>query len=636
MNWERYIKPAAIALILVSLLTALWLDYYRLSSEQANKAVSILIDYDEATALSRANNTPAAQILQRFAQAGASGVMIRERTAEDLAKTKDINVVPANNLSLIARGDPAPFPGLEIKDGFTYLIFKNRQDYENISAQLAVKRNSLIRYEGENAYVLGVYLTEKGLEKLGLGFLSQDVGDIAEGGLDLVPRIREWGSASPQSLEVLRETLRNLPELSLITFNDDVVPAANNLPGLAEALQDIGAPVGTFEFFSQQGLTQLGYLLGKNVVRVHSISENDMLRLSPAQALERYKLAVSERNIRVLYVRLFGMGNPDTALESSLEFIKNVKTGVEMEGFRIGQGASFAPLPYSGLLMLLMGFGVVAAGLLLLEPFMNSRWLVILGLTGLAGWFGLFAASPVFARKAAALMTVIIFPLLGISEALEKEGRSFSQAVIRLLKMSLISLCGAVIMTGFLADKSYMLKLDGFSGVKLAHAAPIALLFVLIILNTEKPWSGIRKLATAPVTYLYAFGGLFVLAALAVFIIRTGNEGTFLVSSWETAFREALDRLMGVRPRTKEFLLGHPFMLAVLYYGFDLRKSAVLLFGLIGQISLINTYAHIHTPLLISLTRTFHGLWLGILIGIILILIINCLIKRWAGRLQSE
>ena len=138
----------------------------------------------------------------------------------------------------------------------------------------------------------------KGLEKLGLGFLSQDVGDIAEGGLDLVPRILEWGSASPQSLEVLRETLRNLPELSLITFNDDFVPAANNLPGLAEALQDIGAPVGTFEFFSQQGLTQLGYLLGKNVVRVHSISENDMLRLSPAQALERYKLAVSERNIR--------------------------------------------------------------------------------------------------------------------------------------------------------------------------------------------------------------------------------------------------------------------------------------------------------------------------------------------------
>ena len=66
------------------------------------------------------------------------------------------------------------------------------------------------------------------------------------------------------------------------------------------------------------------------------------------------------------------------------------------------------------------------------------------------------------------------------------------------------------------------------------------------------------------------------------------------------SFPGSFDRLMGVRPRTKEFLLGHPFMLAVLYYGFDLRKSAVLLFGLIGQISLINTYAHIHTPLLIS------------------------------------
>ena len=53
---------------------------------------------------------------------------------------------------------------------------------------------------------------------------------------------------------------------------------------------------------------------------------------------------------------------------------------------------------------------------------------------------------------------------------------------------------------------------------------------------------------------------------------------------------------MGVRPRTKEFLIGYPMMLILLYFGYSFKMYPVLLMGLIGQISLINTYAHIHTP----------------------------------------
>jgi predicted DNA-binding protein with PD1-like motif len=70
----------------------------------------------------------------------------------------------------------------------------------------------------------------------------------------------------------------------------------------------------------------------------------------------------------------------------------------------------------------------------------------------------------------------------------------------------------------------------------------------------------------------------------------------------------------------------------------------LLMLGSMGQISLLNTYAHIHTPLMISLMRSGHGMWSGILIGIIFIVILELILhklqtadaKRKAARLAES
>ena len=54
----------------------------------------------------------------------------------------------------------------------------------------------------------------------------------------------------------------------------------------------------------------------------------------------------------------------------------------------------------------------------------------------------------------------------------------------------------------------------------------------------------------------------------------------------------------------------------------------MVMVGLIGQISLINTYAHLHTPLMVSILRTANGLWIGILIGVIAILLIEWALRK--------
>ncbi|MFQ6118185.1 MAG: DUF5693 family protein, partial [Candidatus Bipolaricaulia bacterium] len=54
----------------------------------------------------------------------------------------------------------------------------------------------------------------------------------------------------------------------------------------------------------------------------------------------------------------------------------------------------------------------------------------------------------------------------------------------------------------------------------------------------------------------------------------------------------------------------------------------VLTLGMVGQVSIINTFAHLHTPLLMSLLRTANGRVLGLVVGLILLEIV-----RWGERL---
>jgi len=86
-------------------------------------------------------------------------------------------------------------------------------------------------------------------------------------------------------------------------------------------------------------------------------------------------------------------------------------------------------------------------------------------------------------------------------------------------------------------------------------------------------------------------------------------------------FRTILDKVMMVRPRTKEFLIGHPALF--LGIGFLLKRRrewglCLVALGMLGQVSLLNTFCHIHTPLSMSLMRAANGLVLGLIIGYIL------------------
>jgi hypothetical protein len=90
--------------------------------------------------------------------------------------------------------------------------------------------------------------------------------------------------------------------------------------------------------------------------------------------------------------------------------------------------------------------------------------------------------------------------------------------------------------------------------------------------------------------------------------------------------------LLVARPRTKEFLIGHPLLVAALDQRLRGRKSLsgwLMVGAVIGQLSMVNTFSHIHTPLWVSGLRTGLGLVLGLAIGwVILRPLVEWVVRR--------
>jgi hypothetical protein len=241
------------------------------------------------------------------------------------------------------------------------------------------------------------------------------------------------------------------------------------------------------------------------------------------------------------------------------------------------------------------------------------------------------------------LAAACIFPALGVIWTGQKARRAPARvpvqavvwrAVAALLAASVCTLAGALLIVGIYSRVEYLEGVQPFAGVKVAYLLPLVIILVAVI--AELPgqaeplarWWGRTKLRLAQflgrrVTVIEAIVILAALGALAFAVSRSGNQAAVAPSAAELKLRYLLESLLSIRPRTKEFLLGHPALMlavALLLRGRPTWLPLVVVLAGVGQISLLNTFCHFHTPLVIGLIRSAHGLWLGAAIGVLVIL----------------
>jgi len=662
------LKWLAVIVLLIAIVCALWVNFgIRGPVEARDDVVGLLIDYDELMRIADASyGIDFEDMVIKAVQAGATGLVVRERILSDWELAGDAVVFSGGQLrfqleNLYGADYSEHMQGLSINPDRTYILTRDYDVFNQIFSNLYAKQRHPVTFKLNDHYGIASTLHSVERGNLGLGYPVAQLEIAAAHGMQIIPRIRIWEPVTEESLADAMYWVSRVPNLAAIGFNDSTVPGGGTDTYIQDkifaAIEPLNKPIVSFEFFVQRGLAGIAYRqLHNGYLRVHAIGENELHRYTEFEdAANRYTLAAVERNIRYIYVRFQRLTNPGASLERNMELIEYVVMRLENEGLRVGNPAPFDDYSIPFIAMLILGAGVLAGGgwllSLLAEPFVKGRkWSIILVIAlvvALAGWAGGLIFAPSFIRKLFALASAIIFPSLAIILVLENldkltfnlsRGKNSTnptpcpiklmlRAIMQLLIMSILTLFGALIMSALLAEPQFFLRLDNFVGVSVAHVIPLGIVPV-VLWAREENWFGLLSNQVKSSVKFWQFGiALVLMGALALLMMRTGNDNPEVVLDIELRIRQILRDLLGVRPRTTEFFIGHPLMLVMLYYGYKFKMFAILLAGIMGQVSLMNTYAHLHTPIVVSLLRTFHGLWFGIVIGIIIIIAIELFSK---------
>lgn len=660
-------------IVVIGVLAALPVVYDRLQTEKSSKTVEFVFDYRDLVEVASYRVNPQDYIseqLDRLKGAGVQSMAIYENTLEDFRKARRLMIWGAAD---IANLTDTVIPENE---NYTYVLFTSVKNSGALSPMIREAFAGLDiatedwSFRGQRGLIIKTPIENATLKPLQPDPLTLEM--LHEKGFSIVPRLVD---ALAYNQEAVKSLLDRYAELGVkrILFEGESVKGYSDdehlasVTAFADLLKERGMGIAAIENIKaqQKGFSKLAYLLDYNVTRLYSLSEADS-GLSTEVIADRFALATKDRNIRMIYLNTIPSRNTSEAeVTDTLDNLITALSGpdgaiakIEANGFTMGQATAFDVVDssFQRYFKLIAVIGAVAMVALLVSYFIP--WLTLPAWAlGLLGSAGLMVLKPALFEQALALAVAISAPTVAIVLAIRKinemgpplranaltyaemsPGRRITHSLVLYIKTSLISLSAVPFVIALLNNVTYALVLNQFRGVSLLHLAPIGLTALYVLLyRGEFAFNKTGKLLRTPITlaWVLAAGVLGILGMY--YLSRTGNSGS--VSSLEMSFRTFLENAVGVRPRNKEFLLAHPLFILGAFMAFRYRNAAfIMIIAVIGQLSMVDTFAHIHSPVLISLVRGLLGLGLGLIIGLIAIAvwqIAEGCWKRWSPLLKK-
>lgn len=625
-------------IIILTLIISLFGIRERILIEQSNKNIEMAFEYKSLIEMREEydNQTITIEELKNY---GINSIILTPYKIEELIELGEVTHLTHSDIKkreIFSEAKNAFWNDFPLKDRSAFLIFEEENNFLNNLYYFKEDLNLRFKEVNNQKIVFFPFWKEDYLE-LELGFDSKLIKDIEDLGLDIVYRF--------ENLDI-NDLNYNL--LSTLNENDTIVFSGEEILGFpdeiektAETMKNNNNIFGYIEAIVgvQEGEYELAKRLNYNIVRVHSITQDEMNIYSQSKIVDRYLRAIRERNIRFLYLRPIIKENQDFA-EAKLKngkYIRELKDELTLTGYTIDKAKPYQNFSNSSIILIFTALGILSAGIILLIEIFKIKEdllkyiLMILGIIGI--WLTYIFLEINLFRAGLALVSSIVFPSIAIiSELLKKDKQ---KNIFNYIKAALITLTGSVFVISALADSSYLTKINQFRGVKLAFLMPLFIVifyyFMEYVVREKKTTiqERLKDILELNLKVKHLVILIFVGLAGIYYILRTGNFPILDIPSIEEKVRIVLEDLLYIRPRFKEFLIGHPVFITALYFFKDLKNNYGLLFlgllAVIGQINILNSFAHIHTPVLISLLRTVHGLWLGLIVGLVIVGILKYL-----------
>lgn len=615
--------------------------------ETLNKRVGIVIDGEQLLQMSADTGIDFAQILAQIKRAGATGVALNEQTVADLFSAGQLSwelypkfpspIVRAVSVQVVERLRQS-VSGLQAVPSLWRTVYTPSR--KKLLDTLRANRGVLVYAYTDNGGAVGfsVPVSPTVFEQVSVGIDPTLAKQVSAAGLTVIARLNNSPALTPQRVQHVLAGAKRAGAKMVVFSGDEVLGFRALVPLTAETMRQHGLPYGSVEFGKQKGDGRLTRLLLDRMVRVHSVTPAEMSTLSPGEVLERYTRAVRERNIRLCYVRL-PSGVDEQPLNGAARFVAQLRRSLQEAGYRVGEPRPFTDPAVPTWVWLIAGGSALVAGVLVLERLFSLRPSAWLALGAFVAGIAIVYGGGETGRKLCALTAAIAFPTLGflLTNVLKQRRLLLAHALAVFAGLTLFSLVGGLHVVALLASLPFMVKANQFAGIKVAHLLPVLLVGFGYALDTvnatsfadarQRLYQRWKQMVSHPITVGLAGVVLASLVLLVLVLLRTGNEPGVDVSDLEMKMRLLLERYLLARPRTKEFLVGHPALLLALALSAASIGRAVwiplLLVGVIGQASVVNTLCHIHTPLALSLSRILLGWVLGAIIGTLAFVVIR-------------
>ena len=650
-----------IGFIIIGLISALVVGWQRHIVEENNSVVEMVLDYEDAVELSQLEGVPLDKVLTELKTAGITSLAVYETSLKKLNESGKVSTVSGaallqsyNSGSLSDSSWRALVEQGLVKVEEIYVTGKDYNTLQEVKADL-IRRLSLERVNSLNINgkeVLAVKANYEKAIKWNLGLSTEELNKVENAGFYIVARPSNYSKVQADDIEYVFGKMAG-HNISTVIFSGEEVlgqpkllnetalkfKAANYTLGMVEHPQQL-------QFLKQDGLLELAEKVDYSAARVYVIPKDEQRKMSIDDALERWLNTDQERNIRVNLMRSFEEAKTGMSLlETNLTYFKGVHDKLVKNGFVVDRAGTYQYYFPNKLLLILMCLGVSAAGVLyltLLKPFdPKYQYMIMFFVTAILA-IPIVMGQGNFARSMAALAAANLFPVLAMTYQMDKWKASKIQSSLKkimVLALSGIMITGALSFIGgfyvgaLLGDIKYLLEVNMYRGVKVTFVLPLILVtfsyLVRFNLFDGEDYKGnaiaqIKKVLNYPIYVKSLVAFAFVALAGLIFVGRSGHTYGVPVPAAELKFRAFLEQLLYARPRSKELLIGHPaFMLAVMAF---YRKWPNLLFytlvivATIGQGSLVETFAHIRTPIFMSFMRGLGGIILGAGIGLIALL----------------
>lgn len=670
-----------IAVIILGLIASLAIDVQRYQVEQANKSIELIMDYEDLVALAEKEGLPTEKVLAQAKEAGITSLAVYETTFKKLnvnGKAAAVNgSVLLTNYQNGAISDPGWRQLIEsgqIKGTNVYVTGHNQQTFqevhEDLVRRLGQDRVRELTISGQR--VLEVKANYEEFEKMDLGMPTDEMQAVNDAGFYVVARPTNYRQCTKDDIDAFFDRLDGYQVSAIVASGSQTLGAPDESQYMAQQMRQRGLTLGMIEgvtqlkFFPQDGMLDIAKANDYQSARLYSIPKDEQKKMKVNEAIDRWGTTDDERNIRFNLLKTFEKPAPDmTLLETNMSYVTGVKKKLEAQGFTMGRAGVFASFypeaPLRSLVMLGVAAGIVLYLSLVIPAMKSKQAYILLAVLALVMVVPVLMGHGNKIRVAAALAAANVFPAISVLWILDKirqrvpqQGagllRMIGTGVVALFACGMISYVGAAYLSASLADTEYLLEVNIFRGIKLTFILPIILVAIGFLQrfdvfdgkmdDTEGFLEQFKRILDVPVKVKTLLGLFLVLVAAVIFVARSGHTMGMPVSATELKFRAFLEQAMYARPRTKEFMIGHPaFLLAAMAW---FRKwPTMVLFVLvmvatIGQGSMVETFAHMRSPILMSTARGLGGLVLGAGVGAICMILVDMWLKYVAPRLSTE